>query len=50
LKIAPYLGRNKINEYIIPIFNTLIKDENIDVKLNILKNIDLLSKVMKSLN
>lgn len=46
LPLAPLIGGANTGEHIIPIFLTLIKDENADVKLPLLKNLEDLNKVI----
>ena len=44
LKICELIGPKKTNEYIFPIFLTLIKDENIEIRMNLINNLSELNK------
>lgn len=46
LSIAPIIGAKKTNEYIFPIFLDLIKDEDHDIRMVIIKNLDKLNEVV----
>ena len=46
LSVAPKIGAKKTNEYIFPIFLDLIKDENHDIRMVIIKNLDKLNEVV----
>ena len=46
LSVAPKIGANKTNEYIFPIFLDLIKDEDHDIRMVIIKNLDKLNEVV----
>ena len=46
LSVAPKIGANKTNEYIFPIFLDLIKDEDHDIRMVIIKNLDKLNGVV----
>ena len=46
LSVAPKIGANKTNEYIFPIFLDLIKDEDHDIRMAIIKNLDKLNEVV----
>ena len=46
LSIAPKIGPKKTNEYIFPIFLDLIKDEDHDIRMIIIKNLDKLNEVV----
>ena len=46
LSIAPIIGAKKTNEYIFPIFLDLIKDEDHDIRMVIIKNLDKLNEVI----
>ena len=48
LKICPLIDKQKINQYIFPIFTTLINDENLDIRINLINNISQLSKIVES--
>ena len=43
-KICLLLNKKQLNEFIFPIFNELISDENLDIRINIISNIMELSK------
>ena len=47
LKICDIVGPKKTNEYIFPIFLTLIKDENIEIRMNLINNLSELNKVIE---
>ena len=47
-KICPLIEKQKINEYIFPIFTTLINDENLDIRINLINNLSQLSKIVES--
>jgi serine/threonine-protein phosphatase 2A regulatory subunit A len=44
--MAPKIGAAKTNEYIFPIFLDLIKDEDHDIRMVIIKNLDKLNEVV----
>ena len=46
LSVAPKIGPKKTNEYIFPIFLDLIKDEDHDIRMTIIKNLDKLNEVV----
>ena len=46
LKICELIGPKKTNEYIFPIFLTLIKDENIEIRMSLINNLSELNKVI----
>jgi len=46
LSMAPKIGATKTNEYIFPIFLDLIKDEDHDIRMVIIKNLDKLNEVV----
>ena len=46
LKICELIGPKKTNDYIFPIFLTLIKDENIEIRMNLINNLSELNKVI----
>jgi len=46
LKICELIGPKKTNDYIFPIFLTLIKDENIEIRMNLINNLSNLNKVI----
>ena len=46
LSMAPKIGANKTNEFIFPIFLDLIKDEDHDIRMVIIKNLDKLNEVV----
>ena len=46
LSISPIIGAKKTNEYVFPIFLDLIKDENHDIRMVIIKNLDKLNEVV----
>ena len=46
LSMAPKIGAAKTNEYIFPIFLDLIKDEDHDIRMVIIKNLDKLNEVV----
>ena len=46
LKICELLGPKKTNDYIFPIFLTLIKDENIEIRMSLINNLPNLNKVI----
>ena len=45
-KICPLLDKKQINDYIFPIFSSLITDENLDIRINLINNISQLSKII----
>ena len=47
LKICELIGPKKTNDYIFPIFLTLIKDENIEIRMNLINNLSKLNKVIE---
>ena len=47
LKICEMIGPKKTNDYIFPIFLTLIKDENIEIRMNLINNLSELNKVIE---
>ena len=47
LKICELIGPKKTNDYIFPIFLTLIKDENIEIRMNLINNLSELNKVIE---
>ena len=49
-KISPLIGKQKIKEYIFPVFTTLINDENIDIRINLINNISQLSNLIEDNN
>ena len=49
-KICPLLNKKQLNELIFPIFNELISDENLDIRINIINNIINLSKNLDTNN
>ena len=46
LSLAPIIGAKKTNEFIFPIFQDLIKDEDHDIRMVIIKNLDKLNEVV----
>ncbi len=44
--VAPLIGGSSTSEHIVPLFLTLLKDENADVRLPLLRNIEDLNKVI----
>jgi serine/threonine-protein phosphatase 2A regulatory subunit A len=46
LKICELIGPKKTNDYIFPVFLTLIKDENIEIRMSLLNNLPELNKVI----
>ena len=46
LSLAPIIGTKKTNEFIFPIFLDLIKDEDHDIRMVIIKNLDKLNEVV----
>ena len=46
MKICELLGPKKTNDYIFPIFLTLIKDENIEIRMSLINNLPNLNKVI----
>ena len=46
LSMAPKIGANKTNQYIFPVFLDLIKDEDHDIRMVIIKNLDKLNEVV----
>ena len=46
LSIAPIIGAKRTNEYIFPVFIDLIKDEDHDIRMVIIKNLDKLNEVV----
>ena len=47
LKICELIGPKKTNDYIFPIFLTLIKDENIEIRMSLINNLSELNKVIE---
>ena len=47
LKICELIGPKKTNDYIFLIFLTLIKDENIEIRMNLINNLSELNKVIE---
>ena len=45
LKLCPFIGKSKTNEFIFPIFLNLLKDENHEIRVTLLKNVDKLNEV-----
>ena len=45
LKIIPLIGPQKTNDYIYPIFNSLINDENLDIRLELINNLSKLINI-----
>ena len=46
LSIAPKIGESKTKEYVLPIFHELIKDEDHDIRMVLIKNLDKLNEVI----
>ena len=46
LSIAPKIGESKTKEYILPLFHDLIKDEDHDIRMDLIKNLDKLNEVI----
>ena len=46
LSLAPIIGAKKTNEFIFPIFQDLIKDQDHDIRMVIIKNLDKLNEVV----
>ena len=46
LALCPIVDRANTNEYILPIFLSLLRDENSDVRLNLFKRLEDLNKVI----
>jgi len=46
LKICPYIGQKKTNDFIFPIFLNIIKDENHDIRMTLIKTLENLNKVL----
>ena len=46
LSIAPIIGAKRTNEYIFPVFIDLIKDEDHDIRMVIIKNLDKVNEVV----
>jgi serine/threonine-protein phosphatase 2A regulatory subunit A len=46
LSLAPIIGTKKTNEFIFPIFQDLIKDQDHDIRMVIIKNLDKLNEVV----
>ena len=46
LSLAPIIGTKKTNEFIFPIFQDLIKDEDHDIRMIIIKKFDKLNEVI----
>ena len=46
LKISSLIGDKKTNVYIFPIFLTLIKDENLEIRMTLINNLSELNKVI----
>ena len=45
LSIAPLVGGSNTSEHLVPMFMILLKDDNADVRLPLLRNLDDLNKV-----
>ena len=46
LKICPHIPQKRTTEYIFPIFSELIKDEDFDIRMILIKNLDKLNTVI----
>ena len=46
LSMAPKIGANKTNQFIFPIFLDLVRDEDHDIRMTIIKNLDKLNEVV----
>ena len=46
LKICPFIGKKKTNDFIFPIFLNIIKDENHDIRMTLIKTLENLNKVL----
>ena len=46
LKICPFIGQKKTNDFIFPIFLNIIKDENHDIRMTLIKTLENLNKVL----
>ena len=47
LKLCSLVGIKKTNDYIFPIFLTLIKDENLEIRMTLINNLSELNKVIE---
>jgi serine/threonine-protein phosphatase 2A regulatory subunit A len=47
LKLSSLVGNKKTNDYIFPIFLTLIKDENLEIRMTLINNLSELNKVIE---
>ena len=45
LKICPFIGSDKTNEYVFPVFLNLIKDDSHEIRMALMKTLDQLQKV-----
>ena len=48
LKLAPFIGTKKTNDYIFPIFLNIIKDENHDIRMTLIKTLDQLNELVNA--
>jgi serine/threonine-protein phosphatase 2A regulatory subunit A len=46
LKICPLIGKVKTNDHVFPLFLNLIRDDNHEIRMTLLKNLDSLHKVI----
>jgi len=46
LSVCPIIGKKKTNEYIYPIFLEIIKDDDHDIRMVVIKNLDKLNEVI----
>ena len=47
LKLCSLVGIKKTNDFIFPIFLTLIKDENLEIRMTLINNLSVLNKVIE---
>jgi len=46
LKISPFIGKSRTNDFIFPVFLNLIKDENHDIRMALISNLEKLNQVI----
>ena len=46
MSIAPLIGSSSTTEHVVPMFLALLRDENADVRLPLLKNLEDINKVL----
>lgn len=48
LKLAPMVGKQKTNKYIVPLFLKYIRDENFDLRVNIFNSLQYLTRIISA--